>query len=161
LTSITIPDGVTSIGHGAFSGCSGLTSITIPDGVTSIGHGAFSGCSGLTIYCETTSQPSGWDYDWNTSDCPVVWDCNNNDVTSDGYIHVAIDTLRYGIKDGVATVIKQARNIQTANILASITYKDTTYSVTSISEDAFYDCDNLTSVVIPESVTSIGDSAFV
>ena len=48
VTNLTIPDGVTSIGDGAFSGCSGLTSITIPDGVTSIGGCAFSGCSGLT-----------------------------------------------------------------------------------------------------------------
>ena len=43
-----IPEGVTSIGWSAFSGCSGLTSITIPEGVTSIGWGAFEGCSGLT-----------------------------------------------------------------------------------------------------------------
>ncbi|WP_394901913.1 leucine-rich repeat domain-containing protein, partial [Bacteroides xylanisolvens] len=48
LTSITIPDGVTSIGSYAFSGCSSLTSITITDGVTNIGSYAFSGCSSLT-----------------------------------------------------------------------------------------------------------------
>lgn len=48
LTSITIPDSVTSIRDGAFARCSGLTSITIPDSVTSIGEDAFSGCSGLT-----------------------------------------------------------------------------------------------------------------
>ena len=43
----TIPNSVTSIGDGAFSGCSGLTSVTIPNSVTSIGNSAFSGCSGL------------------------------------------------------------------------------------------------------------------
>ncbi len=48
LTSITIPNSVTSIGRGAFQNCSGLTSITIPNGVTSIGNYAFSDCSGLT-----------------------------------------------------------------------------------------------------------------
>ena len=60
LKSITIPDGVVSIGEdksdycvgltniGAFFGCSALTCITIPDSVTSIGAGAFGGCSGLT-----------------------------------------------------------------------------------------------------------------
>ena len=48
LTSITIPNSVTSIGDYAFSDCSGLTSITIPNSVTSIGNYAFRGCRGLT-----------------------------------------------------------------------------------------------------------------
>ena len=48
MTSITIPNSVTSIGSSAFYGCSGLTSITIPNSVTSIGNSAFYGCSSLT-----------------------------------------------------------------------------------------------------------------
>ena len=48
ITSVDIPDGVTSIGNGAFLRCSGLTSVDIPDGVTSIGNSAFWNCSGLT-----------------------------------------------------------------------------------------------------------------
>jgi len=48
LTSITIPESVTSIGSSAFSDCSGLTSVTIPNCVTSIGAYAFHRCSGLT-----------------------------------------------------------------------------------------------------------------
>ena len=48
LTSVTIPDSVTSIGVQAFYNCSGLTNITIGNGVTSIGAQAFRGCSGLT-----------------------------------------------------------------------------------------------------------------
>ena len=48
LTSINVPDSVTSIGSFAFSGCSMLESINIPDGVTSIGSSAFSRCTSLT-----------------------------------------------------------------------------------------------------------------
>ena len=48
LTSVTIPESVTTIASGAFQECSALTAITIPESVTSIGGGAFSGCSGLT-----------------------------------------------------------------------------------------------------------------
>ena len=51
LTSITIPNSVTTIGGSAFYGCTGLTSVTIPNSVTSIGGYAFSGCTNLTIYC--------------------------------------------------------------------------------------------------------------
>ena len=49
LTSVTIPNSVTYIGWGAFSGCESLTSVTIPNSVTSIGYGAFWGCKSLTI----------------------------------------------------------------------------------------------------------------
>ena len=73
LTSIVIPNSVTSIGSWAFDGCSNLTSIVIPNSVTSISYYAFSSCSNLTIYCEAESKPSGWDYYWNYSGCPVVW----------------------------------------------------------------------------------------
>ena len=48
LTSVTIGNGVISIGYGAFKGCSGLTNVIIPDSVTSIGKYAFDGCNGLT-----------------------------------------------------------------------------------------------------------------
>ncbi len=48
MTSVTIPDSVTRIGSGAFCNCTGLTSVAIPNGVTSIGDNAFEGCTGLT-----------------------------------------------------------------------------------------------------------------
>ena len=158
LTEIVIPDSVISIG--SFSGCDNLTEIVIPNSVISIGSYAFEYCDSLTIYCEAESQPSGWDWRWNSSNCPVVWDCKNNEVADDRNIYTVIDGLRYGIKDGVATVVSQPRNITAANIPDTITYKEVEYSVTSIGSWAFYDYSSLTEIVIPDSVTSIGSNAF-
>ena len=75
LTSVTIPDSVTSIDNCAFKDCTSLTSITIPASVTTLGLYVFEGCSSLTIYCEATEQPSGWSSSWNPDNCPVVWGC--------------------------------------------------------------------------------------
>jgi hypothetical protein len=77
LTSVTIPNSVTSIGDEAFYGCSGLTSVTIGNSVTSIGDQAFRGCSRLTsIYAYPTIpvdlSSSLWVFDGvNTSTCTL------------------------------------------------------------------------------------------
>ena len=72
LTSVEIPNSVTSISGCAFYNNSGLTTIEIPNSVTSIGWGVFSGCNNLTIYCEASEKPSGWEDEWNGWR-PVYW----------------------------------------------------------------------------------------
>ena len=68
LTSITIPENITSIGRCAFSGCDGLTSITIPDSVTSIGSAAFENCSGLTsiVIPDSVTSIDHWTFQYCT-----------------------------------------------------------------------------------------------
>lgn len=85
LTSITIPNSVTSIGIKAFGICSSLTSITIPDSVTSIGHDGFYGCKKLTsiTYLGTKQQ---WNSitkgeDWNDSTGNYVITCTDGEIT--------------------------------------------------------------------------------
>ena len=78
ITDLIIPNSVTSIGDGAFAGCSGLISITIPKSVTNIGNTAFSGCSGLTsITCEAETPPTVGQYafDGVPTSIPVYVPC--------------------------------------------------------------------------------------
>lgn len=157
LIGVTIPDSVTGIGSEAFVLCGNLTSIIIPSGVTEIGRLAFSGCNALTIYAEAAVKPSGW-YDY--FDCPIVWDYNNNEVADDEYVYTIQDGIRYGIKNGAATVVGQPKNIEAVNIPAEIFYKGNCYRVTSIGDNAFSYCEKLTSVVIPNSVKTIDFAAF-
>ena len=68
LTSVTIPENITSIGRCAFSGCEELTSITIPDSVTSIGSAAFEHCSRLTsiVIPDSVTSIDHWTFQYCT-----------------------------------------------------------------------------------------------
>lgn len=133
LTSVTIPEGVTSIGYYAFSGCNGLTSVSIPASVTSIDHYAFSGCTGLTSVTIPTSVTSIGEGAF--SGCISL----TSVIISEGVI--SIDNYAFYGCTGLTSVIIPA-------------------SVTSIGDSAFRNCTGLASVSIPEGVTSIGDFAF-
>ncbi len=143
LTSVTIPNSVTSIGGEAFSGCSGLTSVTIPNSVTSIGSEAFIGCSGLTSIVVETGN--------------TVYDSREN---CNAIISTANNILMAGCKTTVIPNSVTSIGDHAFSVCSGLTSVTIPNSVTSISGSAFNGCSGLTSVTIPNSVTSIGESAF-
>ena len=159
VESVIIPSHVTTILSYAFDLCDTYTSVTIPNDVTTIEVYAFNRGLPFTIYCESASKPNGWASNWNIG-CPVVWNCNSNNETSDGAVYVIVDGIRYELKNNKATVVEQGTNIEEADIKSVITYNEVDYPVTSIKYQAFNNCNLLTRVTIPASITDIGSSAF-
>ena len=160
LTSIFIPDSVTSIGGAAFYGCTGLTSITIPNSVTWIGRNAFWGCSSLTSITIPSSVTSiGWDAFRGCINLSITWNYNPAAVVEKNYNEYDIYLQSYLktviISNSVTSIGYEAFNGCTG--LMSITIPS---SVTSIGDFAFNGCTGLMSITIPSSVTSIGDFAF-
>ena len=133
LTSIVIPNSVTSIGECAFYNCNSLTSIAISNNVTNIGEYAFYNCSSLTSIDIPSSVTSIGDSAFSS--------CSS------------LQSIE--IPNGVTNIGKHA--FYGCSSLTSIIIPN---SVTSIDEYAFYDCISLTSIVIPNSVTSIDEYAF-
>ena len=150
LTSVTIPDSVTTIGHEAFFG-NNLTSVTIPDSVTTIGSYAFSGnrLTSVTIPDSVTTIGNSA-FQGNSLTSVEL----GSSVTTIGESAFSTNSLTsVVIPDSVTTIGSSAFN---NNKLTSVTISD---SVTTIGSDAF-STNNLTSVVIPDSVTTIGSWAF-
>lgn len=143
LTSIIIPDSITTIGESAFEYCSSLTSVAIPNSVTSIGRNAFAYCSSLTSIVVNSGNS--------------VYDSRNN---CNAIIETATNTLIQGcqntvIPNNITSIGENAFN--SCSGLTSITIPN---SVTSIGEGAFGGCTSLASITIPNTVTSIGNYTF-
>ena len=153
---VILPDGLTSIGDNAFSGCSSLSSITIPNSVTSIGDYAFIHCSSLTSVTLGNSVTSIGKEAFK--DCSGLTSITiPNSVTSIGenafYYCSSLTSVTLG--NSITTI--EYGTFSKCSSLTSVTLGN---SVTSIGKEAFRDCSSLTSITIPNSVTTIGYRAF-
>ncbi len=141
----TIPSNVTSIGESAFYNCVKLTSITIPDSVTSIEYDAFRACSSLKSITIPDSV--------TLIDFGAFYGCSS--LTS---ITVEEGSPAYSSMDGVLF------DQDGTELITCPEGKTGAYTIPStvsdIGENAFINCESLTSITIPNGVTGIVDYTF-
>lgn len=185
LTKIDIPNSVISINWEAFYGCSGLTSIIIPASVTQIGSYTFCGTNLLDIVCEALTPPS-ISYTSNNYNVQNTFDCYNRatlyvprksyDVyrNTNGWkqfrniqslADLEIDNLYYNVtSDSTVCLTYKSENLNSyigdVVIPESVNYDGKDYVVNAIDDKAFYNCSGLTSITIPNTITTIGNYAF-
>jgi hypothetical protein len=151
-----IPDGITSLPEGAFSGCAKLTGVVIPDSVTTLGRRVFADCSALaelTLPAGIQAIPNG-----AFSGCRklsgLALPAGLTSVGSQAFAFSGITNLV--IPDGVTAI--QDETFRDCPELTSVTIPQ---GVRTIGHQAFAGCPKLTVAAIPATVTTLQTSAFM
>ncbi len=147
LTSMAIPNSVTSIGDYAFRGCSSLTNANIGNSVTSIGSDAFYGCSGLsnvTIPDSVTFIDSG-----AFKGCSIL-----TSATIGNSVNYIGNSAFYGCT-GLTRVY-----ISNLSAWCRLNFENATTNPLYYARHLYLNDDELTDLVVPDDVESIGDYAF-
>ncbi len=181
---LMIPDSVTTIGNGAFAGCSGFTgSLTIPDSVTTIGNGAFAYCSGLTgdltipASVESISFAAFYECTGFTGldilagvksiGTYAFFGCTGftGHLTFPDSVQVIARRAFEGCSgfSGLLTIPGSVNAIGQAAFEGCSGFAGLNIlpGVVFIEDYAFFGCSGLTDVTIPDSVTDIGNAAFL
>lgn len=155
LISIKIPDSVTNINDSAFSKCSKMKSITIPKSVTSLGNHVFSECSSLTKINILNSEIHIGEYAFEkTSWIKAKQKASPYVIINNKLIDASKCKGKAVIPNGVTEITKGAfRETKITSIVIP-------ESVSLIGEEAFYNCNQLQTINIPNGVKSVGDNAF-
>ena len=164
LTSVMISDGVTSIGNYAFDGCTGLTSVTIPNSVTSIGSGAFYGCTGLTSIIFRGDMPSIGSMSFDDVTATVYYPQGNPSYTSavmQNYGGTLTWTPYAPVPEPDGVLPAGLLRLEDEALFGcAFRYVRIPEGTVTIGQRAFADSPYLTHVYIPASVTEIAADAF-
>ena len=178
LTSVTLNEGLESIGGSSFEGCTGLSSITIPSTVSEISINAFNRCTNLNNVTSLIKSPFPIDYSafctYDTATLTVPKGTKSVYQNTAGWRNFSRITdgtssnefsksgINYIVTSSNTVAVKSIDSyLKSVDIPSSVSNGGSSYQVTALAERSFEGRSNVTYLVIPSTITSIGEYAFI